>query len=222
MIGNSPRAWDVIGWFGAACVSMAVPSFIGLYTGSFGLVVGFAAENLPVFLLWSISFIGLGSLIGLFIRGHIDKKRLAAKDAEIEKLQEQLALQRFPGVIAGVQGMAAATGAVTRHEQIRMPSGKLYRNMTAVKSLPVETVMAIMDAYDNDGRSRLSGHEKPVRDSIKKNDGIFILGTGEEEGTYSLTREWIEFVDDPETLPEMRAIVNNAPSVWHTIGGDDE
>lgn len=112
-----------------------------------------------------------------------------------------------------------------RPEQVRTPSGKLCCNMTAVRTLPTETIEAMLDAYDHGGIAELGNHEKLVRSSIKKSDGIFYLdtfhfngqSTGVETGRYVITRAWHDFMDDSDVLAEMRSIVRSAGPVWHDI-----
>lgn len=110
-------------------------------------------------------------------------------------------------------------------EQIRTPSGKLCANMAAVRTLPVETVQAMLDAFDHGGGMDFGPHEQAVRKSVKNGDGIFVIGRmffmgyyGEENGSFMLSKEWREFMDDADTLAEIREIVRSAEPVWKTIG----
>lgn len=126
MSGAKSRAWDVFGWFGGAVAAMVVPSVVGVYTGSFEKVASFAADNLLDVVLWSVSFIGGGAIIGLLIRGHIDKKKLAAKDARIGELENRptqcLEEQKVESVLSsldndklGLVGMVLARGSIDEH-----------------------------------------------------------------------------------------------------------
>ena len=93
----------------------------------------------------------------------------------------------------------------------RTPRGRLVRSIDAVRTLPAQTVGAMVDAFDNEGHAELGAHEQWVRKSIKDRDGIFRIGRmyfmgypGEETGDYYLMKEWLEFMDDPKNLAEMR------------------
>lgn len=139
------------------------------------------------------------------------KRQISAKDAEIDELKERISDSEDPS--RKVQ------------EQIRTPSGKLCCNMTAVRTLPTETVGAMLDAFDHGGGMDFGPHEQAVRKSVESGDGIFVIGRmffmgyyGEENGSFMLTKEWREFMDDADTLAEIRGIVRSAGPAWKTIG----
>lgn len=116
MSDKKSRAWDVIGWFGAAAATMVVPSVVGVYTGSFKKVAGFAADNLFDVALWSISFIGIGAIVGLFIRGSIAKKQLDAKDAEIADLKKRPTQEKFEEKSKECEGLRGEITALNKRD----------------------------------------------------------------------------------------------------------
>lgn len=140
----------------------------------------------------------------------IHERELAAKEAEIAELKTSEANHWREDQI--------------EPDQTRTPSGKLCTNMAAVKTLPTETIEAMLDAFDNGGGMRFEGHERAVRESVKRGDGIFVIGRmyfmgyqGEENGTFSLTKEWRDFMDDHKVIAEIREIIRSAGPVWHEI-----
>lgn len=139
---------------------------------------------------------------------------IAAKDAEIADLKRE-----YENRISELASSQA------KPEQVRTPSGRLCVNMTAVRTLPTETVEAMLDAFDHGGVAELAAHEKWVRSSIKSKDGIFYLdtlffmgqSTGEQTGRYRIADEWRRFMDDPYVLSEMRGTVRSAGPVWQEL-----
>lgn len=141
------------------------------------------------------------------------KSKVAAREFDIASLKMELAKAKD------------SQQERPEQEQVRTPSGKLCRNMTAVRQLPTETIEAMLDAFDHGGVCELAEHEKWVRSSIKSGDGVFYLdtlhfmgqSTGEETGRYWLTNEWRGFMDDADVIAGMRSIVRSAGPVWHEI-----
>ena len=139
------------------------------------------------------------------------KSKIAAREFDIASLKMAMAKMEGSGQVG------------PKLDQVRAPSGKYYCNMTAVRTLPTETVEAMLDAYDHGGLADLGEHERWVRSSIKSKDGVFYLdtmhfmgqSTGEETGRYWLTKEWHDFMDDADVLAQMRDIVRSAGPVWH-------
>lgn len=114
-------------------------------------------------------------------------------------------------------------------EQVRTPSGKLCANLAAVRTLPMETIQAMLDAFDRGGSTDLGRHEECVRRSIANKDGIFRLGTmwfngapGDPDGTYLLTNEWKSFMDDTKVLAAMRDLARPSGPVWQTLLSPEE
>lgn len=141
------------------------------------------------------------------------KSKVAAREFDIASLKMELAKAKD------------SEQERPEQEQVRTPSGRLCRNMTAVRQLPTETIEAMLDAFDHGGVCELAEHEKWVRSSIKSGDGVFYLdtlhfmgqSTGEETGRYWLTNEWRGFMDDANVIAGMRDIVRSAGPVWHEI-----
>ena len=141
------------------------------------------------------------------------KSKVAAREFDIASLKMELAKIKAPD-----QEKAEM-------EQVRTPSGKLCCNMTAVRQLPTETVEAMLDAFDHGGGMEFGPHERAVRKSIEKKEGVFrilpvmFMGmpTGEKTNTFMLCEEWYSFMDDAAVLAEMRQIVRSAGPVWHEI-----
>lgn len=138
------------------------------------------------------------------------ERQISAKDVEIDELKERISDPEDPS--RKVQ------------EQVRTPSGKLCANMAAVRTLPVETVQAMLDAFDRGGSADLNLHEECVKRSIANEDGIFRLGTmwfngmpGDPDGAYLLTKEWKSFMDDHEALAAMRDLARATGPVWQTL-----
>ena len=84
------RAWDVIGWFGAAAAATVVPSAVGVYTGSFDVVAEFVVGHTAQAIHWTIAVFGIGVLTGLIIRHRIALRQLKDKDAVIAKLEADM------------------------------------------------------------------------------------------------------------------------------------
>lgn len=97
------RARDVIGWFGAAAAATIVPSAVGVYTGSFETVAGFAAEHPGEAALWSAGFLGLGLLIGLMVRSAIATRQLREKEAAMEALESVTNKQVSRMIVEGIR-----------------------------------------------------------------------------------------------------------------------
>lgn len=139
------------------------------------------------------------------------KSKIAAREFDIASLKMEMAKKEGSGQMG------------PKPDQVRTPSGKLCCNMTAVKTLPTETIEAMLDAYDHGGIAELGSHEKLVRSSIKKSDGIFYLdtfhfngqSTGVETGRYVITRAWRDFMDDSNVLAQMREIVRSSGLIMH-------
>ena len=97
--------------------------------------------------------------------------------------------------------------------------------MTAVRQLPTETIEAMLDAFDHGGGMGFGPHERSVRKSIEKKEGIFrilpvmFMGmpTGEKTDTFMLCEDWHRFMDDAVILTEMRDIVRGAGPHWQMM-----
>lgn len=83
----TPR--DVFGWTVGTIVTTVVAGVAGCFTGSLPVVWEFAVSHVFEAFLWTALFLLIGVVIGTFIRGHIAKKQLSAKDAEIAGLKER-------------------------------------------------------------------------------------------------------------------------------------
>ena len=177
----------------------------------------------------AITFVG-GALSGWGITKIWSDWKMAKKDAELKKRPTQEDVNNLKKehaeAIAKLKERISGPEDSSRkfQDQVRTPSGKLCCNMTAVRTLPTETVGAMLDAYDHGGRAELGGHEECVRRSIANEDGIFRLGTmwfngmpGDPDGTYLLTNEWKSFMDDHEVLAAMRDLARATGPVWQTL-----
>ena len=141
------------------------------------------------------------------------KSKVAARELDIASLKMELAKAKD------------SEQERPEQEQVRTPSGKLCCNMTAVRQLPTETIEAMLDAFDHRGGMEFGPHERAVRKSIEKKEGVFrilpvmFMGmpTGEKTNTFMLCEEWYSFMDDAAVLAEMRQIVRSAGPVWHEI-----
>lgn len=159
--------------------------------------------------------------------------RLVAKDAEIAELKKRPTQEDVGNLkkdhekeIAELKSRISDLEDSSRKalEQVRTPSGKLCANLAAVRMLPVETIQAMLDAFDRGGSTDLGRHEECVRRSIANKDGIFRLGTmwfngvpGDPDGTYLLTNEWKSFMDDTKVLAAMRGLARPSGPVWQTL-----
>lgn len=103
------------------------------------------------------------------------------------------------------------------HEQIRTASGKVCRNLAAVRSLRHDVIAAIVADFDSSSfETELGIHEKAVRESVSNNDGLFVLGRmmfngspGKENGHYRLTEDWSVYLDEnPNVLANMRTVAD--------------
>lgn len=90
---DGKKLWDVIGWFGAALVSMVLPVTLGLVTGSFEKVAAFASdpENGPdmvsSLVTWSVTFLLAGFAVGLAVRHIFALMKIKSLNGEIESLK---------------------------------------------------------------------------------------------------------------------------------------
>lgn len=134
-----------------------------------------------------------------------DLDDIAALEEKISDLEKQIAAK------PDLEPMSNEDIEAMFGSGARTPRGRLVRSIDAVRTLPAQTVGAMVDAFDNEGHAELGAHEQWVRKSIKDRDGIFRIGRmyfmgypGEETGDYYLMKEWLEFMDDPKNLAEMR------------------
>lgn len=75
----TPR--DIFGWTVGTAITAGVTGAIGWFTGSFPVVWGFVASHALEAGLWTALFFLIGVVLGMLIRGHFAKKRIA----ELEK-----------------------------------------------------------------------------------------------------------------------------------------
>lgn len=139
-----------------------------------------------------------------------DLDDIAALEEKISDLEKQIAAK------PDLEPMSNEDIEAMFGSGARTPRGRLVRSIDAVRTLPAQTVGAMVDAFDNEGHAELGAHEQWVRKSIKDRDGIFRIGRmyfmgypGEETGDYYLMKEWLEFMDDPKNLAEMRQMARS-------------
>lgn len=139
-----------------------------------------------------------------------DLDDIAALEEKISDLEKQIAAK------PDLEPMSNEDIEAMFGSGARTPRGRLVRSIDAVRTLPAQTVGAMVDAFDNEGHAELGAHEQWVRKSIKDRDGIFRIGRmyfmgypGEETGDYYLMKEWFEFMDDPKNLAEMRQMARS-------------
>lgn len=107
MAGGTFTKRDVVGWFGSAAAAMALPAFVGWFTGSFQAVAAYASDQTRMLQLvsWSAAFLLSGVSIGIVIRHLVSIRQLknliernrsehareiAEKDAEIDRLRRNI------------------------------------------------------------------------------------------------------------------------------------
>lgn len=139
-----------------------------------------------------------------------DLDDIAALEEKISDLEKQIAAK------PDLEPMSNEDIEAMFGSGARTPRGRLVRSIDAVRTLPAQTVGAMVDAFDNEGHAELGAHEQWVRKSIKDRDGIFRIGRmyfmgypGEETSDYYLMKEWLEFMDDPKNLAEMRQMARS-------------
>ena len=139
-----------------------------------------------------------------------DLDDIAALEEKISDLEKQIAAK------PDLEPMSNEDIEAMFGSGARTPRGRIVRSIDAVRTLPAQTVGAMVDAFDNEGHAELGAHEQWVRKSIKDRDGIFRIGRmyfmgypGEETGDYYLMKEWLEFMDDPKNLAEMRQMARS-------------
>ena len=74
-MADKNKVWDIVGWFVAPAAATIASGFIGWYTGSFGVVAEYANTHKPEVIIWSVTFLLAGILIGMFVRGKTAKKK---------------------------------------------------------------------------------------------------------------------------------------------------
>ena len=82
------KEWTGSGIVGGAAFA-AFTMVVSWLTGSWAVVWSFAKLHFWESLSCALVALGAGVIVGLVIRGRIDKKKLAAKDAEIAKLEKR-------------------------------------------------------------------------------------------------------------------------------------
>lgn len=103
-------------WTGSGIVGgVAFAAFtmvVSWLTGSWAVVWSFVRLHFLESLSCAFVVLGAGITIGIAVCGHIDKKKLNAKDAEIAGLRKKAQASKMPGVVAALQTMANAAASL--------------------------------------------------------------------------------------------------------------
>lgn len=218
MSDTRSRAWDVIGWFGAAAASAVVPSAIGVYTGSFATVAEFASSHPGESALWSISFIGVGMIAGLAVRSGIASRQIRDKDAVIAELEKRPTREELDKAVRDAtrplrEEIAEKEAIIDKLESKPSSRDMLERLLPGFSRA---TLRAIVKAYDADGMVEAeTDDETMVLASVQSKQGVFImeavsmLGATKTTGKYTLNDKFrLALSECPDILERIRELAS--------------
>lgn len=154
-------------WAGSGIVGgvafAAFTAVVSLLTGSWTVVRLFVKSHFWESLSCALVVLGAGIIIGLAIRGHIDRKKIAAKDTEIADLRERpeqsAEEQKVKSILVsldpdklGLVGMVLARGSIDEHAEkgnraFLVESGILARvEPSAIEAFASYTLTSIASA----------------------------------------------------------------------------
>lgn len=160
----TPR--DVFGWTVGTLVTTVVTGVAGWFTGSLPVVWEFAVSHVFEAFLWTALFLLIGVVIGTFIRGHIAKKQLAAKDAEIADLKKRPTQEKFEEKRKECEGLRGEITALKKRDS------DLAAFRMKFKGLGPEDMEWVVRVY----RAGRQGLEPSDAELTLFNDGVAIKG----------------------------------------------
>lgn len=137
-MADKNKAWDIVGWFVAPAAATLASGFIGWYTGSFGVVAEYANTHKPEVIIWSITFLLAGILIGMFVRGRSAKKKLDALNKELSQRPTQEELDSANSKIESLQAKI-----------VEIETSPRYREPESVEELSAEKLRIVLRLFDD-------------------------------------------------------------------------
>lgn len=74
---------DVTSWFGGAFATIVLTGAIGAVTGALDVVIVFAHGHMGEFVVWTLIAALLGAVVGMAVRGRVDRRRMAELEAKL-------------------------------------------------------------------------------------------------------------------------------------------